>query len=257
MFFLLVLMIFGWSPEADAGGQAAARHRIECVVIDAGHGGKDHGAISANFLREKELALDIAAKTADELRRQGLRVLMTRRRDVFVPLAKRAKIANKKSADLFVSIHINASESAGLKGFEVYHLSEAVDDHALAVERAENSALSLGGAVSGDSNQSLRTILWDLRQSENRRESILLGEKIAGEARRGAPTAAIRLRGANFYVLRWSECPAVLVEAGYLTNPSDEIKLKSARYRQKLASAIVKGIISFKNTYEQSNGFTA
>ena len=256
LFFLVVLTWFS-GASAPVDSQPVPQHVIHRVVIDAGHGGKDFGAVSPNGLREKNLTLEVARRVSDDLRARGIEVVMTRNKDVFIPLANRAKVTNKKGVDLFISIHANASLSKSLKGFEVYYLSEAADDLALAVERAENSALHFESAAVEVGNENLNTILWDLRESENRRESIRLANAIGNAALHSVPIEARRIRSANFYVLKWSESPAVLVEMGYLTNHQDENKLKNSHYRRKLAAAVVKGILNFKQQFDQSNGFTA
>lgn len=231
-------------------------HTIRRIIIDAGHGGKDFGAISKNGLREKEVVLDVAKKVRDRLQGTGIEVLMTRADDTFIPLADRAIIANSKSADFFVSIHANASTSPDLSGFEIYYLSEATDDAALAVERAENSVLKFETAEAANLGDNLKTIYWDLKESENRRESLKLADSISGEVGKHVQVAAQRIRTANFYVLKWTECPAALVEIGYLTNRADERQLKSPIYRERLAEGIVRGLLDYKNEFERTDGFT-
>ena len=256
LFFLIVLLGFGGSGPASDKPGLPPRKMIQRIVVDAGHGGKDFGAIGRDGLREKDLTMDMAEKVQEDLHAFGVEVVLTRNTDVFIPLANRAKVANKKGADLFVSIHANASLNRALKGFEVYYLSEAADDQALAVERAENSVLRLEIAPEERQNKNLKVILWDLKESENRREAIRLANDVGDAAAHSIPIAARRIRAANFYVLRWTECPAVLVEMGYISNRSDENRLKNLRYRRRLSAAIVKGILHFKERFEETNGFT-
>ncbi len=255
LFFLLMLGWLNIGPQVGAPAVIPA-HRLQRIVIDAGHGGKDLGAVSLRGIHENDLVLEIARQVRDGLRESGIEVVLTRDSDRFVPLPLRAKVANKKNADLFISIHANASTSKALKGFEVYSLSEATDDNALALERAENSPLRLVGARVAEDNVRLRTVLWGLRERENRRESVRLSSDIGNAALRSIPIAARRMRTANFYVLKWTECPSVLVEIGYLSNHQDENKLLSKRYQRGLSSAIVKGILKFKDRFDRSNGFT-
>ncbi len=232
-----------------------AYHRIRRVILDAGHGGMDSGAISPYGLKEKHVVLEIAKKVKKALEAQGLEVVMTRNSDIFIPLAERAEIANKQSADFFVSIHANASLTRSLQGFEIYYLSEATDDAALALERAENSALRFE-VVHPLSSKGLKTIYWDLRESENRKESLRMAGQIMNSVTGSVKVSAARVRSANFYVLKWTECPAILIEMGYLTNKQDERKLRNPVYKQHLASAIVEGIGRYKMEYEATNGFT-
>ena len=231
-------------------------HRIQRIVIDPGHGGRDYGAINRRGTVEKKLVLEIARMVRDELKKQGLEVIMTRNSDLFIPLAQRAHIANKKEADFFVSIHANASESHSLQGFEVYYLSEATDDLALAVQRAENSVLKFETAKADTSNDRLKTILWDLKETENRRESVKIARFVTDSVTQSVSVSDHRIRSAQFYVLKWTECPVVLVETGYITNDEDENHLNSPSYRRQLAQGIVQGLLNYKAEFERTDGFT-
>ena len=243
----------GMALSAPSG--APMPHRVRRVVLDAGHGGKDSGAVSPHGLKEKRLTLEMARKVKAVLEARGMEVVMTRDSDRFIPLAERARIANIREADFFVSIHANASETPSLRGFEVYYLSEATNDSELAVERAENSAVRFESAPPAPSKQ-LKTIFWDLRESENRRESLHIAQNVMDAVGGSMDIAARRVRTANFFVLKWTECPAVLVEMGYLTNGQDERRLRSRAYKMELAQAIVDGIWRHKTEYEATNGFT-
>ncbi len=242
--------------DVEVSAPKLPAHRIRKVVIDPGHGGRDYGAISPFGTREKDLVLDIARTIARELESRGLEVILTRNTDVFIPLEKRANIANKKSADLFVSIHANASRSRNLKGFEVYTLSEATDDEALALERAENSSLSLQKNFISMPSTNLKAIVWDLKEAENRRESFLAAEKIAASVERSVPISEKRIRSAKFYVLKMTECPAILVETGYITHREDQKRLRNPVYRKELAKAVVRGLGDYIAEYEKTDGFT-
>ncbi len=246
----------GGTLSAPVSLPQALAHRIRRVVIDPGHGGRDYGAISPYGPREKEVVLDLARAVAGELESRGLEVILTRHTDVFIPLQNRANIANKKKADLFISIHANASRSRKLNGFEVYYLSEATDDEALALERAENSSPGPQENFLIKSGIGLKAIVWDLKESENRRQSVLAAEKIVAAVDRSVSISDKRIRSAGFYVLKWTECPAVLVETGYLTNREDQKRLRNPLYRKELASAIVRGLGDYITEYEQTDGFT-
>lgn len=226
---------------------------VKTVVVDAGHGGKDYGAISKRGTREKDVNLAVAKYLKHYLEERGLRVIMTRDSDVFIPLPVRAKIANKKKADFFVSIHANASTSDSLKGFEVYYLSEATDDYALALERAENSERLSPSLNRFDLSNSLKTIYWELLEFSNRRQSLSMADFIQKEVRRNANVGPQRIKEAQFYVLKWTECPSVLIETGYLTNKDDEARLAQDGYRQVLARAFADGIMAYKQQIEKSN----
>lgn len=221
---------------------------IRQIVIDAGHGGKDSGAIYPSGLLEKELTLDVATRVQKELLSKGLRVVMTRDTDVFIPLPNRSKIANKKKADLFVSIHANASPSQELKGFEVYTLSETSG-------RTQGPPQELHGVPERFVDNNLKTILWLLKEAKNRAESALLARWISDRVGRSVLVEGQRIKSANFYVLKNTECPAVLIEMGYGTNHQDENKLRSPHYRRRLAEAIANGILEYRQQYEKTKGF--
>lgn len=219
-------------------------HRIRKIVIDAGHGGQDFGAISPWGVKEKDLTLQIANQIRERLERAGLQVVMTRDADVYVPLSERAYTTNKEKADLFVSVHANASSANSLKGFEVYYLSEAVDDVALAVSRSE------------DASGELQAVLWDLKESENRRQSIRVANAVTAAVQHAVEISNSRIRAAKFYVLKWTDCPSVLVETGYLTNREDEKRLESGTYQEDLAQGVARGILDYKDEFEKTDGFT-
>ncbi len=209
------------------------------VVIDPGHGGRDFGAISPWGTQEKDLVLAVSKLVQRRFQQYGIEVIMTRSSDVFIPLEGRSYIANDKEADLFVSIHANASTSDSLQGFEVYYLSAAADSEAGAFGRGGNS---MGEAI-----------YWDMRNSENRRESARMANFITDSVEKSVEISNRRIKAAGFQVLKRTECPAVLVEMGYLTNVEDEEKLKSPLYQDKLARAIVDGVLNYRAAFEKKD----
>ncbi|MDD5574492.1 MAG: N-acetylmuramoyl-L-alanine amidase [Candidatus Omnitrophica bacterium] len=218
---------------------------VRVVVLDPGHGGKDPGAIGKNGLREKDVVLDVARKVKTALERCGVAVYMTREDDRFIPLHERPRFAERKKGDIFVSIHANANRSRWIEGFEVYYLSEAVDDNARALAAVENASLELEEANFLESF-SLKAILWDLIQTENRRESIELARDL-GDVVSSVMNLKMRgVKGAGFAVLKGSYIPSVLVEIGYLSNKDGERKLEDPHYRARMAEAIAAGIMKFK-----------
>ena len=232
------------------------KYAIRKIVIDPGHGGKDPGAIGKSGLREKDLVLDIAKRVKDELKGNGIDVILTRDRDRFVSLYSRTQIANDNDVDFFVSIHANANRVKSLKGFEVYYLSSAVDDAARAVEAAENEFLKFDDSSFYFRNTNLEATLWDLVYTENREESVELAKHITKAVDDSMSIRDRRIRSARFYVLKGVRMPSVLIEIGYLTNPAEEADMWRHSYRQELASAIVKGILNYKRVYESTDGFT-
>lgn len=232
------------------------RFQVTRIVLDAGHGGKDPGAISRSGTKEKNIILDVARRVKTELEREGIDVVMTRNSDIFVPLEMRASIANRSNADFFVSIHANASRSRWVKGFEVYTLSEATDDNARALAASENSALDYEDGSLDRHSKDVDAIVWDLELTEDREISIELAGFICQEVSRLIGTNACSVKSARFYVLKGAKMPSVLVELSYLSNKSDERNLKNSDYRQKMAEGIASGILHYKDEYERTNGFS-
>ena len=232
------------------------RYRIKKIVIDPGHGGRDPGAVGRTGLKEKDVVLDISKMIKKELEKDGIDVVITRNSDKFISLDERARISNKNNADLFISIHANASRTRRLRGFEVYFLSEATDDNARALASAENSVLEYEEGSVGKHTKNLDAIVWDLKFTENRRESIELAGFICQGISKRIKLKRNKVRSARFYVLKGTEMPGVLVELSYLSNRWDEKNLKKTSYRQKLAKGVAAGIIDYKQEYERTNGFS-
>jgi len=244
-------------PEMPAAAETPAKYTIRTIVLDPGHGGNDPGALGGRSrVREKDMTLGLARSVRDILREKGMRVVMTRESDTFIPLPKRARIANNSGADLFVSLHINASRSRSLKGFECYFLSNATDDNARALEAAENATLKLGDEADARMSGQLERTLWDMELSENRRESAILAGHICESVKNDIDIGNRGLRTARFYVLKFTRIPAVLVEAGYISNKYDEAKLKDPAFLSEVARAVAGGIMRFKQEYERTEGFT-
>jgi len=216
--------------------------KIKKVVVDAGHGGKDPGAIGKGGLREKDVNLDVAKRLATLLRARGIEVVMTRNSDVFVPLSRRVDIANSSGADIYVSVHANANRVRSLNGFEVYYISPKASDAKRAVDSAKSETLSIENARFGSQSLTLKTILWDMIYAYSRAESIELSNAICKGANSSLDVRVIGVKNANFQVLRGAHMPAVLVEMGFLSNSAEERKLKNSFYRQKVAECISDGL---------------
>lgn len=232
-------------------------YRIKTVVIDAGHGGGDPGAIGRTGTKEKNLNLDIARRLKNELEAQDLHVIMTRKDDHFVSLTRRTYVANHAKADFFVSIHCNASRNRRVDGFEVYHLSLNVDDAARAsVASAEELPIEEEQASYDTSSGGLKTTLWDLMYAEHRAESAELAKYVTWAMNKRLPSPNRGVKSARFFVLKGVKMPAILVEAGYLTHRGEEASLKQKSYRQEVAEAIASGILAYKNEFERTDGFT-
>jgi len=222
------------------------------VVLDAGHGGKDPGAVGRKGLREKDVNLDMAFRVKKELERCGLQVTLTRLDDTFIPLAERPRIANDRGADIFVSLHANANHARWIEGFEAYYLTDDVDDDARALAEVENMPAEVEPNLFKKQVLSLKAMLWDLIFTENRKESIELADGISQAVARRLGMRLLGIKGAPFAVLRGARMPAVLIEVGYLSNRDGERKLREPSYRQQMAEAIAEGIMDFKRYAEGS-----
>ena len=214
---------------------------VKTIVIDAGHGGKDPGAIGRNGLREKDVVLKLANLVAERVKQElHCQVVLTRRSDVFLPLEKRTAIANMKGADLFISLHANAHKNRKLQGLETYILNIALDEESMNVAAREN-------ATSTKNISDLQMILNDLMLNTKINESSRLAKFVhnglVNELREKYKIVKNRgVRQAPFYVLIGAEMPAILVEIGYITNTVENRRLKSVSYLRSAASGIVKGI---------------
>jgi N-acetylmuramoyl-L-alanine amidase len=253
----LLLAALAAAPPAFAAAPAtpAAEGRFDTVVVDAGHGGDDHGAKGPRGLLEKNLVLDVARRLAKRLERQELRVVMTRDADHFVPLDARTRIANDAGADLFVSIHANASALGGVHGIETFFASlEATDESARALAQRENLAFGAAAGGGGAADPVL-AILGDLLATEHLADA----QEFARMTQRRLATAeASRSRGvkqAPFVVLMGVQMPAVLVEIGFLTNSAEEGRLGGDPERERLAGGIADAVASFKRRQDARLGF--
>ena len=222
--------------------QIPSLSKIKKIVLDAGHGGEDPGAVGRSGLREKDVTLDIVKRLSKILKAEGIEVITTRSSDRFVPLASRVDIANRSNADLFLSIHANANRVRSLNGFEVYYISPSADDSKRALSAAKNAALDIDSRCFADSSMNTKVILWDMIYTSNRAESIELARALCKTTDRNSDTRILGIKGARFYVLKGVRTPAVLVEVAFLSNAAEERMLKNNYSRQKIAENIAEGI---------------
>jgi len=214
---------------------------VKRIVIDAGHGGKDPGAIGRNGIREKDIMLKLANLVAEKVREElKCETILTRKKDVFLPLEDRTAIANMKKADLFISLHVNAHKDRKCMGVETYFLNIALDEDSMNVAAREN-------ATSTKNISDLQMILNDLmlntKINESSRLARFVHKGLVGELRKKYKTIKNRrVRQAPFYVLIGAEMPAILVEVGYITNSIENRRLRSETYLKRAASGIVDGI---------------
>lgn len=223
-------------------------HEIRRIVIDPGHGGKDPGAIGPRGIREKDIALDVAKKLGTLLRKKyGVEILYTRDRDVFVPLNERTEMANAKNADLFISIHTNASRRKNVRGLETYFLNWTNDREATRVAARENR---ISIKKMRQMQNELQFILQDLARNSKKEESMRLAHSVQNSMTRSLKKDYRRIhdlgvKSALFYVLVGAEMPSVLVEVSFISNREEEMRLASNRYKNKIAEAIANGINSY------------
>ena len=218
--------------------------KIGRIVIDAGHGGHDTGTIGPEGVREKDIVLDVALKLGKLLEnRLGAEVVYTRDDDTFIPLETRTAIANQQQADLFVSIHANSSSDRSARGVETYYLNFTSSRDALEVAAREN-------AVSQQSIHELQDLVKKIALKDKIEESRELAADVQQSLHTGlsGKSPAIRDRGvkkAPFIVLIGANMPSILAEISFISNPTDEKKLETSDYRQKIAESLYKGIAKY------------
>lgn len=233
--------VFGLDPASEPGAAS-------CVIaIDPGHGGEDTGAVGPSGVAEKDVTLGVAKKLSFSLREKtGCSVVLTREDDTFVPLEQRTAMANRASADIFISIHVNAALSRTVDGVETYFLSfDATDEDARRVAAFENSfssSVKTHQEVSGD----LKEILLDMASTESHHESSALAESVQTSLLNAVKREDRGVKQAPFTVLVGATMPAILVEVGFISNPRDEMLLSSSRGQTMLSDSITEGVIRFK-----------
>ena len=252
----LILLIITSLIISSLYGKSKMRKGLETVVIDAGHGGKDPGTMVGEF-KEKDIALAIALRLGNLVKEKlpGVRVIYTRRTDIFVPLFERSVIANKNNADLFISIHVNFCATPSIKGTETYVLGLHRTEDNLNVAKKENSAILLEKDYTTryegfNPNLSESYIMFELIQDANIDQSVEFAGILQGSFREHAQRASRDVRQAGFLVLRETAMPAVLIETGYLSNQSEAKYLMSDLGRKTLALAIFNSFKLYKSKFE-------
>ncbi|MBF0385564.1 MAG: N-acetylmuramoyl-L-alanine amidase [Candidatus Omnitrophica bacterium] len=219
--------------------------KVNYIIIDAGHGGKDPGAISRSGIQEKGIVLDIAQRLEGILREKGFRVSMTRDSDKYITLQERTTIASSTEADLFISIHANASLARKANGVEVYTLMELGLADKYEEQRKINHSLVYKNLDMAQGNNELESIVSDMYYSNKQSESQKLAKSIISNISRLAKSRYRGIKEERYFVLRNTLIPAVLVEVGFLSNQKESVLLGNKSYRQKLADSIAKGIIDY------------
>ena len=225
--------------------------RIRRIVVDPGHGGHDPGAVSPSGTREKDIVLQIGLDLAHKIREElGIDVVMTRSTDVFIELQERTAIANKVGADLFVSIHANASLNHGANGIETYYLNLAKTEKVAQLAAKENG-------TSLEKVSTLQAVLFDLMANYKLNDSAHLADEVQKALHKKALTAYptvknLGVKQGPFYVLVGATMPSILVETAFLSNERDEQKLKDPHYQEVTADGILAGIKGYINALNKA-----
>jgi N-acetylmuramoyl-L-alanine amidase len=224
---------------------APANARDLVVAIDAGHGGEDPGAIGKNGTREKDVVLAIARELAAKINNEpGMKAVLTRAGDYFVPLRDRMRRARAQQADLFVSIHADSIRDRSIDGSSVYILSPrgATDEASRWLAERENASDLIGGVSLDDKDDVLASVLLDLSQSASLTASQEAAERVLRQLNLAGEVRKHEVQQARFMVLKSPDVPSMLVETAYISNPQEEMRLRTQGQQAKLAAAIQRGV---------------
>lgn len=258
---LIVMFLIPTGIVIGHGSDKKDESRISVVVIDPGHGGKDPGAVIGSW-KEKDIVLDIALKLGDLIQTAfpDVKVIYTRSKDVFIPLHKRAEIANRNEADLFISIHTNAVDARSVQGAETFVLGLHRSDDNLEVAKKENAVILLEDDYNTtyegfDPNSPESYIMFELVQDEYLEQSVLFASEIQREFRVHANRNDRSVKQAGFLVLRQTAMPGVLIETGFLSHSGERRYLVSESGKSSLASAIFNAFQTYKKEVESNSSF--
>jgi N-acetylmuramoyl-L-alanine amidase len=219
--------------------------RLIIVALDPGHGGEDPGAIGPTGLREKDVVLQVALKLRDKLNDlPGMRAMLTRDADFFVPLQERVRKARRVQADLFVSIHADAFLTPQARGASVFALSQGGATSAAArwMASKENASDAVGGVNIKAKDATVMRALLDMSTSAQIQDSLKLGGEVLGQIGKVGKLHKGKVEQAGFAVLKAPDIPSILVETAFISNPEEEAKLRDANYQHELVDALVTGI---------------
>ena len=230
------------------GNPRAGAQRLVIVALDAGHGGEDPGAIGPSGLYEKNVVLAVAQKLRNRINATpGMRAMLTRESDYFVPLHERVNKARRVQADLFVSIHADAFTNPQARGASVFVLSENGASSASArwLAKKENASDLVGGVNIKAKDAAIMRTLLDMSTTAQIKDSLKLGSAVLGHLGKVGRLHKPRVEQAGFAVLKAPDIPSILVETGFITNPEEESKLKDDAYQDELADALMAGIARY------------
>ena len=244
-----------------AQGSSVLPNKVKTLVIDAGHGGIDPGALGI-LAKEKEITLAIALKLGKYIEENlpDVKVYYTRETDIFIPLYERADIANKNKADLFISIHANASPKKFIYGAETYVMGGNKNESNFEIAKTENAVITLEKDHSTkyegfDPNSTESYIIFSLMQRTHLNQSLNIAEKVQDQFREKARRIDRGVKQAGFLVLWRTGMPSILVETGYISHPDEEKFLISQNGQEFLASAIYRAFKEYKQEIENSSNF--
>lgn len=250
--YRLVIDLVGGGEGAPRIPQAVTRRAPETgalrdviIAIDAGHGGKDPGAVGKRGTYEKHVVLEIARELARQINRErGMKAVLIRDGDYYIGLRERIQKARAQKADLFVSIHADAYKNTDAKGSSVYALSlrGASSEAAQWLANRENASELIGGVSLDDKDDLVASVLLDLSQTATIQSSLDVGDEILQELKRHGRLHRDSVQQAGFMVLKSPDIPSILVETAFISNPEEERKLSSRQYQGKMAQAILSGI---------------
>lgn len=239
---------------------AGPKFEVKTVVIDAGHGGKDPGAIGPGKTYEKDVALAVALKLGENIKKTypGVKVIYTRSTDVFLELHERAEIANKNKADLFIAVHINSSTNPQAYGSSCYVLGLHKTEANLEVAKRENAVILLEDDrdknYDFDPNTPEGHIIMSMKQNAFLDQSISIASKVETYMENSARRKSLGVKQAGFYVLYKTAMPSILAEIGFISNPDEEKYLKSETGQEKIADALFRAFTTYKAEMEGSEG---
>ncbi len=255
---LLLSVFFILSAPKYLSGQRTD-NKFKTVVIDAGHGGRDPGALSKK-VKEKNITLPIALKTGEYIKKNipGVKVIYTRKTDKYIELHKRSEIANKNNADLFISIHVNSARSSKARGTETYVMGLNKTNKQLEVVKRENSVILkeenyLTKYEGFDPKSPETQIIFSLYQNTYLEHSIKIAEFVQSELRKKAKRADRDVKQAGFVVLWNCSMPGILIETGFITNPEEQKFLCSAKGQELIASSIGNAVKRYKKYIESKD----
>jgi len=234
-------------PAQQKPSKPPAPPVLRKIVIDPGHGGRDPGAVGVDGIAEKDIVLAVSHRLVDKLKKEmGVEAVLTRSDDRFIPLEERTAIANREGADLFISVHVNASPNADARGVETYYLDNTTDEAALRMAARENG-------IAREKITDLQFILSDMVQNLKLEDSVTLAHRLQGSvvtqvARRYGEVRDLGVKKAQFYVLVGARMPSVLVELFFVTNKTEARALSSEAYQEALADALYDGIKKYQES---------